>query len=265
MSARIRSLLVFVLVLGALGTAGSYGWAYDSHLGQHAVSLGFEPAEPGDNSAVTAVDDLPPAAAEMVRTGVEDGYATIYRDDQDDAVESLESLSRFVRVDGETYRVMQVADENMTLFGPLLNLTALFLSMGVLGIGVAVLRTGAFRPLSVAASLSIPGVALAIDVAVTLLDSMVAFSGGVDLPVVPAATGLVVVGVAARKRNWAFTLTVFLAVMVTAAFADVLGGTSLGPIGSLVPGIPLFVLGYVLGGGQSGDDSAGADASVASA
>ncbi|AFK19377.1 hypothetical protein E6P09_11380 [Haloferax mediterranei ATCC 33500] len=265
MSARTRSLLVFVLVLGALGAAGSYGLAYDSHLGQHAVSLALEPAEPGDESTITDVDDLPPAAAEMVRSGVEDGHATIYRDDRDDVTESLESLSGYVRVDGETYRVFQAADENMTLFGPLLTLTALFLSMGVLGIGVAALRTGAFRPLSIAASLSIPGVALAIDVAVTLLDSMVAFSGGVDLPVVPAATGLVVVGVAARKRKWALALSVFLAVMVTAAFADVLGGTSLGPIGTLAPGIPLFVLGYVLGGEQSSDDSAGVDASAASA
>ncbi|WP_416839795.1 hypothetical protein [Haloferax sp. DFSO52] len=253
MSPRTRLFVLVLLVVGTLGTAASYGWAYDSHLGQHAVSVAFEPVESGtaDESELTTLEELPPEAAEAVRTGVEDGYVTIYRNDRDDVTDALESLSRYVRVDGEVYEVLQVADENMTLLGPLPQLTALFVSMGILGFGVASLRTGAVRPLSVAASLSIPGVALAIDVLVTVADSVVTFSGGADVPVVPAATGLVVVGVAARKRDWRLAFGGFVVVMVVAAFAPLLGGTSLGPLGTLVPGSVLFVLGYVAGGGAT--------------
>ncbi|KTG30827.1 hypothetical protein [Haloferax profundi] len=253
MSPRTRVVVAFVLLLGTLGTAASYGFAYDSRLGQHAVSVGFDPVsgDVPDAADVTPVENLPSEAADVVRTGVEDGYVTVYRDDSDDLTDALESLSGYVRVEGEVYQVLQVADENMTLFGPLLTLTAMFLSMGLLGFGVAALRTGGFRPLSVTASLSIPGVALAVDVAATVADSVVTFSGGADLPVVPAATGLAVVGVAARKRDWRLALGGFVVVMAVTSFASRLGGTSLGPLGTLLPGIPLFVLGYVAGGGHT--------------
>ncbi|ELZ81427.1 hypothetical protein KU306_13125 [Haloferax larsenii] len=262
MSPKLRGLLVFLLLIGTLGTVASYGWAYDSHLGQHTVSVMFEPADSTPNSAVGTPDDLPPKAAESVRTGVEDGFVTVHRDDRDEVAEALESLPGYVRVDGETYRVVQVADENMTLLGPLPQLTALFLSLGVLGVGVAILRNGALKPLSAAAAMTIPGVALAVDVAVTLLDSMLTFSGGADLPVVPAATGFAVVGVAARTRDWPLAVGGTVVVLLAAQFASVLGGTSLGPLGSLVPGAPLFALGYLLGGGRLYDVNAGRNSST---
>ncbi|WP_396612543.1 hypothetical protein ACH9L7_04510 [Haloferax sp. S1W] len=262
MSSQSRALLVFLLLIGTLGTVASYGWAYDSHLGQHTVAVKFEPAEPTPESGVGTLDDLPPEAAEAVRTGVKDGSVTVYRDDRDEVADALESLPGYVSVDGETYQVFQVVDENMTLIGPLPQLTALFLSLGVLGTAVAAFRNGALKPLSATASMTIPGVALAIDVAVTLADSMLTFSGGADLPVVPAATGFVVVGVAARKRDWPLAVGGTAAVLVAAQFASVLGGTSLGPLGSLVPGIPLFALGFVLGGGRPNDVNAGANPSA---
>ncbi|ELZ98813.1 hypothetical protein C440_00615 [Haloferax mucosum ATCC BAA-1512] len=265
MSARTRLLLAFVFVLGSLGTVGAYGWAYDSRLGQHGIALMFDPAEPEPDSTVTDLETLPPAAADVVRTGVRDGSTMTYRDDRDDVATALESLSRYVRVDGETYRVTQVADENMGFLSPIVQLSALLLSMTALGVGVAALRIGTFRPLSIAASLSIPGVALAIDVVVTLLDSMVSFPGSADLPVVPVATGLAVVGVAARNRNWTVALGGFVAVLLGAFFAGVLDGTSLGLLGVFFPGIPIFVLGFVLaGGGQSDGDSVSADVSATS-
>ncbi|ELZ84996.1 hypothetical protein C453_10460 [Haloferax elongans ATCC BAA-1513] len=253
---------MFLLLIGTLGTVASYGWAYDSHLGQHTVSVMFEPADSTPNAEVETLDDLPPEAAEAVRTGVEDGSVTVHRDDQDEVTDALESLSGAVRVDGETYRVFQVADENMTLLGALPQLTAVFLSLGVLGIGVAALRNGALKPLSITASMTIPGVALAVDVAVTLFSSMVTFSGGADLPVVPAATGFAVVGVAARKRDWPLAVGGAVFVLLAAQFASVLDGTSLGPLASLVPGVPLFALGYLLGGGRPHDVNAGATPSA---
>ena len=262
MSSKSRALLLVVLLVGTLGTAVSYGWAYDSHLGQHAVMVAFEPADSTPESEVGTIDDLPPEAADAVRTGVEDGSVTVYRDDRDAVADALESLPGYVSVDGETYRVIQVADENMTLIGPLPQLTALFLSLGVLGTAIAAFRNGALKPLSATASMTIPGVALAVDVAVTLLDSILTFSGGVDLPVVPAATGFAVVGVAARKHDWPLAVGGAAAVLVAAQFASVLGGTSLGPLGSLVPGVPLFALGYVLGGGRSHDVNAGTNPSA---
>jgi hypothetical protein len=267
MDVPVRRLAAAALLVALLAAGGSYGSLYDRQWARHAEMVGLEPVAESEvpaDAEVTALSEVPPRTRETLRRATSDDYAsaTLYTDDGDHPAADALTALRYVRADGQTYRVLQVADENMSIFGDVFAPVPLVAALTVAGVAAAWSWRGRVRPLDPAAATLVPLTALAVDAAAWLLDPTWLFGGGADLPVVPAAPALVVVGAAAARERWGW------AVVGTAAFVglDVAART----VGSEFAGVPAFVLtgvpclavGYLLGR-EAADDGRGSGAAEA--
>jgi hypothetical protein len=251
----VRRLAAAALLVALLAAGGSYAGLYDRQWARHAEMVGLEAVADGDvpaDAEVTALRSLPPETRATVRRAWSDEYgsATLYTDDGDHPASDALTALRYVRVDGQTYRVMQVADENMSVFGDVFAPLPLVASLTAAGLAAAWLWLGRFRPLDPAAATLVPVTALTVDTAVWLLDPTWLFGGDADLPVVPAAPALVVVGVAlARGRlSWAVAAAAgFVALDVAARTA---GSEFAGVPAFVLAGLPCLAVGYLFGRGE---------------